>query len=245
MTTVTSPSMDAQQIKSLTRSLTKSLMSTLVWSAAIGMVVTLIVWLAFRQYSIPLTLDDGTVVDSAGWFAWFVIPLGVAAVSAFVHQIVAGANFTRIPIANGATRRNLTIAHLITVVIGVVVLSAAAFVVYVLEYNFNPDAEMWIGLFGSAEVGIGAAAGFIGLAALTATSAYLFGLAAGVVFLRFHWIVGTTVLVLLFVVLPNIAEIFSWAWYAWFSSGELIPVVIQALLAGAAYILMMRRIEVP
>ncbi|HZK05058.1 MAG TPA: hypothetical protein VFC82_04330 [Actinomycetaceae bacterium] len=247
MTTAVSPrtsssSANAGQIRRLTRNLTADIFQTMAWSAVGGVVVTLVGWL-FSEWSggrVGITVEGDHVHTT-----WFGITLVVALIAAFVQAIIMGAGFSRVPIAMGATRRNITIANLITTAIATITLGLAAFVVYLLESTFN--LEMTERLFDA--MGVDPGLGDVAIAVLIGTvgvfAGLLFGLAVGVVFVRFHWLVGVIALVLIFVVIPIAAEHFRWGWYDWFSTFGVIQGLIHTALAGAAYILMMRRLKVP
>lgn len=228
-----------RQIRRLTRHLSRSLLVTMAVAAAIAIAVVAIGLLLTGNFLSDVNLSDAAGVDTV----WLGAPAIAVVIVSFVHQIVAGANFTRVPIANGATRRNLTIAHLLNAAIGAVVIVAVVLLIYGLELRFGP--QLLVALleeYGTGPVGLAWKAAMI---AIGSFALLVSGLALGIVFLRFHWAVGVSVLVTFLWIMPGLELWLGWTFWAWFRSLQLIPLILNALLMVAAYALMMRRIQVP
>lgn len=239
-TSAANTSANATQVRRLARRHVVDIFETMAWSTAVGAVITLIGWLLARWFAGRASI---TIEGEQVYSTWFAVPLGVAFVSVFVHQIVMGAGYSRIPIAMGASRRNLTFANLISTTLATLALGLGAVLVYFLETSFN--LEMVERLFDLAALGDPSITNVILVGMVGVFSVLLFGLAVGVVFVRYHWLVGTLTLVILLMVLPILANRFHWNWYFWLGEFGLAQHLVASALAGAAYILMMRRIPVP
>lgn len=251
MSTVTT----ASQTSLLTRNISWEAGKSIAKAAAIGAAVSLIVfviawsqgWLGGANGPI-ITIKDETISMSEAVFnfTWFGLPAGVAAIAAFVVAIVLGASFVRIPVSLGATRSALAAAHLATGVIISAVVTLFALAMALLDSIAGVPGNL--GVIEMFSVGQGP--GAVALATLRAfvllLSTYAFGLAIGIVFIRFHWLVGTGALIFLLMILPMALE---WAGIAWLDQmiDSPTPTILDAIslvLAAAAFAWMVKTLEV-
>lgn len=183
----------------------------------------------------PLLIEGGRTVL---WISLVVLPISVG-IAAIVHAVVGTAR-SRVYLATGATRRQVTLAHLLTIaVMTAYVLAVAAVVLLVL--GRGPDGALDI--LGSEVAGGGVQVAVVALGAVVAPQ-----LAAATItalFLRWPWWVGTSVLVVIFVLLPLVAgflpplgEALERA-DAWWGSDLLTAVVLVGVFVG-----IMRRVPV-
>nr|NLD40140.1 hypothetical protein [Actinomycetales bacterium] len=241
----------AQQVGRLTRIYSWAMLRSLTVALAVGIAVSAVLWIVMQVFgletgTVTITEPDGTsTITTVTFISWFGIPLIAAVISAFVHNIVMGSGYTRVPLATGATRRNLTIANSVATLIGSAVLGILALAGLLLERSLIPEdgdrvfREEWLG------TSIPGAVGDILLGTVGMVSVLFFALAVGVLFIRFHWIVGVVALVFLLTVMPALAERFDWGWYAWLTDFGLAQHLIMTVLGAGAYALLMRRVRVP
>ncbi|MDO5494190.1 MAG: hypothetical protein Q4G64_00570 [bacterium] len=227
-----------------------SILQTIGIATLVGAAISGALWVGLKIFGIEtgtVTYEepDGSAITTITFaVTWLGIPLAAAMISAFVHSIVIGSGYIRVPLTTGATRTNITIATGIGALVGALALTVLAFAILFTERLAGiqqTDSLFQTDWFGS---GLGSAAGMVAVAGLATLSLLAFGHAVGLLFIRFHWIIGVGALLLLFVVLPVLAEKFDWQWYEWLTSFGLAQYLILAVLGFGAYALFLRRIQV-
>lgn len=256
MTATTTPRMynaNRDQVKRLTRVYVLDILQTIAVALAIGFLISGILWVVINALEVEngsstttITLPEGegttTVVV---FFSWLGIPLIGAVIAAFVHAIVIGSGYLRMPIANGATRRNVAISTSIAAGVGALVVGGYAMAVVLLERAAGlPPSESvfqheWMGesLGENAWLVLVGTVGFFAL--------LLAGHAVGAMFVRYVWIVGVVVLLVLMLALPLLAERFGWGWYQWLFTFGMVQHLILVVLAAGGYWFVLRRLHVP
>lgn len=236
-------SANSTQLKRLSAVYSLSILQTIGIAVAIGLAVSGVLWVVLRIFGVDtgnveiMDPDRPQVMIASFAISWFGIPLAAAAIAAFVHSIVIGAGHTRVPIANGATRTNVTLATLAASVVGGVVIIVLTLLTYLGEKLLGiaaPDS-----MFGGLRT-IDVAGGMLAIFFILVA-----GLAIGAVFIRYHWLVGVTALVTANWILPLLAERFNWGWYSWLVEFGLIQSMILLALAAGAYAFLLRKLQVP
>lgn len=246
----------SSQTRTLTRNLTWEVIKSVAIAAIIGAVVSLAVFLLatsqgwLTEGAGPVLEIDGesvTLASAEFGFTWFGLPAAAATITAFVMAIILAASYVRIPIAHGATRTALVNSHLLTGLVSTGVITLFGLGMAVLDHVANVQNDL-----GVAEIfAMGDGVGAVLLATLKAfvmlLSAYAFGLAIGIVFIRFPWWVGVAALVFLMVIVPLITEALRWEWADGFlfsrSNIGLLDVLSLVLFAGA-FAWMVKTLEV-
>ena len=183
----------------------------------------------------PLLIDAGRTVL---WVSLVVLPISVG-IGAIVHAVLGTAR-SRVYLATGATRRQVTLAHLLTIAVMTVYVLAVALVV-LLVLGRGPAGALEI--LGSEALGGPVQA--VGVAVGAAAAPMLAAAGITALFLRWPWWVGTSVLVVIFVLLPMVAgfvppvgEALDRA-DAWWGSDLVVAVLLTGVFVG-----IMRRVPV-
>lgn len=231
-----------RHLREIARTLLIAIGITLVVVAAFQVAATL--WGDVQDGAIIFVGDEGDEVTIHLASSWTAVCAGAAAIAAFIHHIVVGAQDTRIEIANGTTRPNLIAASITTAIVTALVVTALAALTYGIEGILGlPRENSLIGtILDEGGVSLGVALLYVALGTL---GAMLFALAVGTVFIRFPWFVGVAALVTIFWAVPTITYVTGWALLEWLTTFTLWTGMLGVLAAGAAYVLMVRRMPVP
>lgn len=252
--------MSAVTVSSQSRVIGKGLTWEVVKSAAIAALIAGMVslavflvaswqgWLdAVNGPVIIIDEDPTTIAELSVNVTWFALPAGAAAVTAFVMAIVLAASWVRIPIAHGATRQALVNGHLGAGVIASAVITLFGLGMAVLDHITGAGRQNSIVELFGLDGGVGGVLlGTLQAFGLLA-GVYAFGLAIGIVFIRFSWWVGVGALIFLVMVLPALIE---WAGLPWLdsylvnASGMTWLDLIGLVLSVAAFAWMVRTLEV-
>ncbi|WP_131104605.1 hypothetical protein [Ornithinimicrobium sufpigmenti] len=208
----------------LARLLSAEALRSLLITAGVMLVVLVVGsliarWRGWRLVSMtePSLVTIEVVADADGVTliaSLFMLPAAVG-IAALVMAIVLAAR-TRVYVATGATRRNVALGHLLTVLVMTACVLLAA-VVVLLVVGRGPEGARELLQAGSArDVALLSVRG-LGAVVLALTA----GSAITVLFLRWPWWVGVGILTLLFVVLPLVTRF-------------LLPEVAEAVTAASA-----------
>jgi hypothetical protein len=241
--TAAAPPRQRAQWSALTRLLTPPALVNLLWTTGVMLAVIAIAVLIARwrgwEVVVINDLDSVTAHVTAGAdgvrVVWSLFMVVVAvAIAAVVNQVVLACR-TRVLVAGGATRRSVAVGLLLTGVALVLYVLAVAAVVALAVGEGLSGAMSVVGADDGAELARRAAALTGALAAAMAV-----GTAIAALFLRWHWVVGVSVLVALFAALPIVLGL------AWPALGDAVDsflgwwganLVVAVLAAGASWLI--------
>ena len=211
--------------------LTTSYLWILGWVLVIAIVVNLILQNVPALFTFEWAQDAEFTTNS---LSFIMPPVGAVLITAFVIAIV-NAGYTRILIGQGATRSAIAIGNLLAIAAGLAFVVVAAILWRLVENSVPGLVSIESQL--DMEIGLREYVWLIGLVAVV----LVFGALIATLFQRWHWIVGTALIVLAVIGLPyvmlgtpTILDAFDWVGTPW---------IVAAVLA-ALYAWLVRGVEV-